>query len=696
MYSSNNDDDNFDQKSSSHLSFKVFKIFLKKYLPISKTIDKKSTEETKTNLKDKWEAPPSNYRKPTQKSASPQSSSNSTAKKNMNSHPTGASNVSSGSSAQTSQTRPATPVNSAQDAMNSHPTGANNASSGSAAQTSQTRPAAPANSVQGAMNSHPTGASNASSGSSAQTSQTRPATPVNSAQRAMNSHPTGASNASSGSSYTQTSQTQPDSQVNSTYEHINSDSAAINNISSTSNINQNQPTNQATHNTKNSDLPETVTPPVYSFTSSLMIKFDCGNEQVKIPSLKEFFKNRIPNESVDEKLENIIEENSLELKISDNSEISQILGFANLPVKDDNGFTVKITNNSNILNETCHLMFSDSKSDLKVTVITTIIARKDPKSLWKDIPVPINLPFRKNNTDTYYGTAADGRSVIGASKRGRSHAHVGSPRDDDFSVMNNVNGWDIYIVCDGAGSAKYSRRGSEITCQIIRDECHKKLSNPNCKLNSLFTDLINSNVSVITNERRKELKLASYEILCSAAFSAKNRITEEAKQCDPVANPRDFATTLLLMITRKVGNYHVFLSFSIGDGAIAVYSKENQACFKLMNTPDSGEFAGQTRFLTSHDFSNTQDLMNRITIHVAEQFTSIMLMTDGVSDAMFESEEKLADYSKWTLLWNNLTEIMDNHIVLNTSPDENAEKLLNWLDFWSVGNHDDRTIVVVY
>ena len=118
-----------------------------------------------------------------------------------------------------------------------------------------------------------------------------------------------------------------------------------------------------------------------------------------------------------------------------------------------------------------------------------------------------------------------------------------------------------------------------------------------------------------------------------------------------------------------------------------------------MNTPDSGEFAGQTRFLTMKSiFANSQEIMARIRILCVPDYTAIMLMTDGVSDAKFETESLLEDKARWDDFWRDLTETGSDDsppLKLDSSAKELSEQLLAWLNFWVVGNHDDRTIVVM-
>ena len=69
------------------------------------------------------------------------------------------------------------------------------------------------------------------------------------------------------------------------------------------------------------------------------------------------------------------------------------------------------------------------------------------------------------------------------------------------------------------------------------------------------------------------------------------------------------------------------------------------------------------------------------------------LMTDGVSDPMFETDANLCNPDKWDALWNNLRE---SGVELTDDNETSKDQLLNWLDFWSPGNHDDRTIAILY
>ena len=106
----------------------------------------------------------------------------------------------------------------------------------------------------------------------------------------------------------------------------------------------------------------------------------------------------------------------------------------------------------------------DSKLNEKTI---TIIINPDPKSLWKDQESDKNDPFWKEDNVATSSNFLDKKIVI-ASKRGRSHANVGSFRDDDYAFKSiNETGWSVLAVSDGAGSASLSRQGSKMSCDLV-------------------------------------------------------------------------------------------------------------------------------------------------------------------------------------------------------------------------------------
>ncbi len=327
------------------------------------------------------------------------------------------------------------------------------------------------------------------------------------------------------------------------------------------------------------------------------------------------------------------------------------------------------------------------------------VINQDPRKLWKNLLVDWdNMPepkYVKEDTQTAYvkvEALADGtpqKDIVAASKRGRSHAQEAKPRDDHFRMEHMNNGWYIMAVADGAGSAKFSRKGSQIACDEAVDYCKLQLIN-----SKAFEEAIGKYdelKAASEQEVRKVVGNYIYEIVGTAAFKAHRAINAEAAVAKQ--NPKLYATTLLLTICKKFSFGWFVASFWVGDGAICLYNRSEHTA-RILGIPDEGEYAGQTRFLTMPEiFKDAKALYQRLRFYIVDDFTALFLMSDGVSDPKFETDANLNNPDKWDALWDDLKE---NGVELTDDNEGAKDQLLDWLDFWSPGNHDDRTIAILY
>ncbi|MDQ6815740.1 MAG: protein phosphatase 2C domain-containing protein, partial [Bacteroidota bacterium] len=76
-----------------------------------------------------------------------------------------------------------------------------------------------------------------------------------------------------------------------------------------------------------------------------------------------------------------------------------------------------------------------------------LIINPDPRSLWKNIESDKNDRFWKEDNVTTFAPLGD-RHILVSSKRGRSHANVGSFREDHFTFKDLDNGWSLVVVAD--------------------------------------------------------------------------------------------------------------------------------------------------------------------------------------------------------------------------------------------------------
>ena len=111
-----------------------------------------------------------------------------------------------------------------------------------------------------------------------------------------------------------------------------------------------------------------------------------------------------------------------------------------------------------------------------------------------------------------------------------------------------------------------------------------------------------------------------------------------------------------------------------------------------MCTPDSGEFSGQTVFLTVQNvLKDFSEIMKRIHVEYVSELDALVLMTDGITDPLFPTESCLSDAEVWKSFWAKMNE----ETKVEQVDGDCSERLLKWLSFKSPGNHDDRTIAIL-
>jgi serine/threonine protein phosphatase PrpC len=366
---------------------------------------------------------------------------------------------------------------------------------------------------------------------------------------------------------------------------------------------------------------------------------------------------------------------------------------------------------------------------------------KDPKKLWSEIESDKTDPYWKEDNVSTFSKFGIDKNIVVASKRGRSHANVGSFRDDDFSFyFNESTGWGSVAVADGAGSYKYSRQGSKIACDAVEE--YVKTGFTNELITELETLLIKYNeiettpkIVEITNEVDKgieglntneitseptlddiqisndeinevveeslesitnKIKGFLYKNIGSAAFNIHKKI--ETFAIENKHSVKDYGSTLIFVLYKKMDFGYCILSFGVGDCPIAVINKDETKS-QLLNWLDVGEFGGGTRFITMPEiFQDSTNLMSRINFKIIDDFSYLILMTDGIYDPKFVVEANLDKTEKWKEFIEDLKGENADKIGVIFDPNNSkiANQLSAWMDFWSAGNHDDRTLAIVF
>lgn len=336
-----------------------------------------------------------------------------------------------------------------------------------------------------------------------------------------------------------------------------------------------------------------------------------------------------------------------------------------------------------------------------------LVINPDPKSLWKDIPSDTNDKFWKEDDFSISDTIGEKKIVV-SSKRGRSHKNVGSFRDDDFAYKHFAKtGWSIVAVSDGAGSYSLSRVGSKIACNSVIDffEQHSDIEKA-----TEFEEKIKLFGETNDQNLLKEIELLAKQNLYKATVFVHNTIKAEAEEAfktnpELFNNPKAknlldyYHATFIFTLFKKYDFGYVVLTFGVGDCPIAIMNKE-QTETSLLNWLDVGEFGGGTRFITQADIfhSTEHPIATRFNFKIISDFSYLFLMTDGIYDPKFVVEANLEKSEKWIEFLEDLNGKNEDAAKVEFNPENSqiAEQLSVWMDFWSQGNHDDRTLAIIY
>ncbi|MBB1285190.1 protein phosphatase 2C domain-containing protein [Flavisolibacter sp. BT320] len=320
-----------------------------------------------------------------------------------------------------------------------------------------------------------------------------------------------------------------------------------------------------------------------------------------------------------------------------------------------------------------------------------LIVNPDPKSLWKNIESNREDPYWKEDNVTLFAPIAD-RHLLVSSKRGRSHANVGSFREDDVAFAELTNGWSLIAVSDGAGSANTSRKGSTIACSETIAYFKEKAS-----VDSMaeMDALLQQYATQPTEEAQKNLTRLVYSNLGRAAYHVHKKLHEFAKEAS--LTMKDLSATLVFTLFKKIGEGYAFLSFGVGDCPMAVLDRDLKEVV-LLNWLDVGEFSGGTRFITMPEIFQGEKFASRFSFQLLPHFGYLVLMSDGIYDPKFSVEANLENIKKWQEFFADLQGDNEERVgvELNADNKDIEQQLSQWMDFWSPGNHDDRTLVIVF
>lgn len=296
-----------------------------------------------------------------------------------------------------------------------------------------------------------------------------------------------------------------------------------------------------------------------------------------------------------------------------------------------------------------------ASNGMTAPVVTNELVMAKARSLWRVIdPKDPNDPVKHQDTALVEGR--NGYRIIGASRRGRSHAHDGKYREDSMQVLA-LGEWLLVAVADGAGSRPLARVGASLATSESKRYLYAHLRHlpPG-------------------GDIKKQLRAT----LVGAMISSLGSVTVEAvrRGCDP----DDMASTLILLAFYTAPGSELLGIAQIGDGGIALALADGSET--LLGQADHGAFGGESLFLTSRETQGTwHQRVTLFDLSKSDRLLMLLVGTDGVLDDFTPPFGQLRDL---------VAEVASPLIA--ERPEQN---LCDWLDYERRSSFDDRTLIAI-
>lgn len=167
--------------------------------------------------------------------------------------------------------------------------------------------------------------------------------------------------------------------------------------------------------------------------------------------------------------------------------------------------------------------------------------------------------------------------AFGVTFLGRQHREYKEVCQDYHLFEDLGDGWHLYIVSDGAGSAKASDRGARTNCDITALLLKTAIEKLGWKLKETLPTEADWHVE--------------FYAICR---KLKDFIEEKVSMLDEPVIPKDFNATLLVLVVTPSG----ILSGHIGDGRMGYKGMDN--LWHSIMTPHKGEEPNQTIFMLNN------------------------------------------------------------------------------------------------
>jgi hypothetical protein len=210
-----------------------------------------------------------------------------------------------------------------------------------------------------------------------------------------------------------------------------------------------------------------------------------------------------------------------------------------------------------------------------------------------------------------------------------------------------------------------------------------------------FDDLMQQHANNPDDETQNKINHFVYNNLGGAALKVHKNLEEfAAKEGFTI---KDLNSTLVFTLYKKYNSGYAFLSFGVGDCPMAVLNKDISEV-TLLNWIDVGDYGGGTRFINMPEIFQNENFSSRFSFKMLDEFSYLILMSDGIYDPKFVVESNLSNVKNWEKFLEDINGKNEDKIKveLKAGNPDIVNQFSAWMDFWSVGNHDDRTLAIVF
>jgi hypothetical protein len=267
-----------------------------------------------------------------------------------------------------------------------------------------------------------------------------------------------------------------------------------------------------------------------------------------------------------------------------------------------------------------------------------------------------------------------GWSLVGASRRGRLHAHRGEYREDAFRIETGEQFF-VLVAADGAGSCRLSRIGSEFACAAVTRRVRAALTG----------------AAAPSGEAA-----AVHGWLAALAGGAIETAVADVAELARVASvdPRELRTTLLAAIWFTSPAGEILVASQVGDGFVAVRRRDGRV--ERLGAGDVSEYSGEVSCFVPDVGASSR--AGAVTVIDGADVSAVLLGTDGVEDPFYPIERH------GSLLCTQFADGVSapaQHFQRQETqgpvfaPDGD-QQLVRWLGFERRGENDDRTLLAAW